>query len=71
MTTLKPILVRQDDVCSLIDRSRSGLDKLRKRDPSFPKPIKQGNTRQAAVYYVLAEIEDWIEASKASRKAAA
>ena len=60
-------LIKQPAVCAMIDKSRSGLDKLKKRDPTFPKPIKDGDSRQAAVYYVLAEVEAWINAKMAAR----
>lgn len=66
-TTSELRLIRQNDVCRLLAVSRSGLDKLRKRDPSFPVPIKHGDTRQAAAYYVLSEVEGWIAARMASR----
>lgn len=60
-------LIKQPAVCNLLALSRSGLDKLRKRDPSFPLAIKNGDSRQAAVYYVLAEVEAWINAKMAAR----
>lgn len=67
MAPIKPILITQGNACMLLSISRSGLEKLRKRDPSFPAPIKDGNTRQAACYYVLSEIEEWVERKKTSR----
>lgn len=63
----QPTLIKQPAVCTMLGKSRSGLDKTRKRDPSFPKPIKDGHSRQAAVYYVLAEVEAWLEAKMAAR----
>jgi len=63
-------LIRQTNLCAQLDLSRSGLDKLRKKDESFPKPIKDGNNRQAATYYVVAEIEAWIVSRIAQRDAA-
>lgn len=51
----------------MLSLSRSGLNNLKKRDPSFPTPIKDGNARQASVYYVLAEIEAWLDAKMAAR----
>ena len=41
--------------------SRSGLEKLREIDPSFPRPIKFGLSKQAGVYFVVAEVEAWLE----------
>ncbi|MFK4133946.1 helix-turn-helix transcriptional regulator [Pseudomonas luteola] len=63
-------LIRQPALCDWLDLSRSGLDKLRKKDPSFPKPIKDGESRQAAAYYVVAEIEAWLRSKIAARDAA-
>ncbi len=63
-------LIRQQALCNWLDLSRSGLDKLRKKDPTFPKPIKDGDTRQAAAYYVVAEVDAWLRAKIAARDAA-
>ncbi|MDI1300359.1 MAG: transcriptional regulator [bacterium] len=65
--TTPAALIKQPAVCAMLSLSRSGLDKLRKRDPSFPPRIKDGDSRQAAVYYVLAEVEAWINAKMAAR----
>lgn len=61
------ILIKQTALYSLLAISRSGLAKLKKRDPSFPKPVKDGSTRQAAVYYVRAEVEAWLANKLATR----
>jgi len=63
-------LIRQPALCSWLDLSRSGLDKLRKKDPAFPRPIKDGDTRQAAAFYVVAEVETWLQSKIAARDAA-
>lgn len=63
-------LIRQTALCNWLDLSRSGLDKLRKKDPTFPKPIKDGETRQAAAFYVVAEVEAWLRTKIAERDAA-
>jgi len=68
--TPKKALIRQSALCVWLDLSRSGLDKLRKKDSTFPKPIKDGNARQAAAFYVFAEVEAWLQAKIASRDAA-
>lgn len=61
------ILIKQTAVYTLLAISRSGLAKLRKRDPSFPLPVKDGTSRQAAVYYVRAEVEAWLANKLAKR----
>lgn len=58
--TIDQALIPQPDVCKAIGQTRSGLDKLRKKDPTFPKPIKFGSSRQAAAYYVIAELNAWL-----------
>lgn len=63
-------LIRQSALCTWLDISRSGLDKLRKKDPTFPKPLKDGDTRQAAAFYVVAEVEAWLQAKIEARDAA-
>lgn len=55
-------LIPQTEVCKAIGQSRSGLDKLRKKDPTFPKPIKFSSSRQATAYYVVDEINAWLAA---------
>lgn len=53
-------LIRQSSLIEHLDLSRSGLDKLRKKDMTFPKPLKDGPHRQATNFYVVAEVEAWI-----------
>lgn len=61
------VLIRQPALCQWLDVTRSGLAKLRVKDPSFPKPIKDGDSRQAAAYYVVAEVEAWLQSKIAAR----
>lgn len=68
--TIDQALIPQPEVCKAIGQTRSGLEKLRKKDPSFPKPIKFSDTRQAAAYYVIAEVNAWLQAKIAARDAA-
>ena len=60
-------LIRQPALCQWLDVTRSGLAKLRAKDLSFPKPIKDGDSRQAAAYYVVAEVEAWLQSKIAAR----
>tara|TARA_R110001592_G_scaffold8535_1_gene46578 strand:+ start:2159 stop:2398 length:240 start_codon:yes stop_codon:yes gene_type:complete len=66
--TPQKTLIRLGTLASMLDLSRSGFDKLRLRDPSFPVPIKDGETRQAAVFFVAAEVESWLKAKMAQRE---
>lgn len=60
-------LWRKTTTAENLDLSKSGLEKLVSNDPTFPKPIKMGSTRQAAVYFDSEEVNTWIEAQKAKR----
>lgn len=62
-------LIRQSALCTWLDLTRSGLNKLRAKDPTFPRPLKEGDTRQAASYYVVAEVDAWLKAKIAQRDA--
>lgn len=64
-------LIRKTKLCQQLGITAGGLDKLKKRDPSFPKPIKDSESRQAAAYFVVAEVEDWLQRRVAKRDAAA
>ena len=63
-------LIRQPSLCEWLDITRSGLAKLRAKDPTFPKPLKDGDSRQAAVFFVVAEIDVWLKAKIEARDAA-
>jgi prophage regulatory protein len=67
--TIDQALITQPDVYKAIGQTRSGLDKLRKKDPTFPKPIKFSDSRQAAAYYVIAELNTWLSAKIKARDA--
>ena len=54
-------LIRQPALCQWLDVTRSGLAKLRAKDSTFPKPIMDSDSRQAAAYYVVAEVEAWLQ----------
>lgn len=53
------ILINQGTLRKMLDVSRSGLDKLRKSDPTFPQPIKNSEHRQSKAFFVWDEIECW------------
>jgi prophage regulatory protein len=63
-------MIRQTALCEWLDLSRSGLDKLRKKDPTFPRPLKDGTTRQTAAYFVVSEIQSWLQSKIEARDAA-
>ena len=64
-------LIRKNALCAWLDITPGGLDKLKTKDATFPKPIKDSPTRQAAAYYVVAEVEAWLQRKIAQRDGAA
>lgn len=54
-------LIRTKDVLALLSISRTTLFRIRSNDPTFPLPIKDGNVRSTPSYYVLDEIEAWVQ----------
>lgn len=67
--TIDQALIPQTEVCKAIGQTRSGLNKLRQKDPTFPRPIKFGDSRQAAAYYVIEELNAWLAAKIKERDA--
>ena len=61
------MLKRFNEVCDLLSLSRDGLRKVQLKDPTFPKPIKLGNSKQAPVFFDIKELEQWLELKKQKR----
>lgn len=59
-SSTKKLLIRQKTLMEMLDLSSSGFYDLRKRDPSFPRPIKNGNSQQAPAFYVVDEVRAWL-----------
>lgn len=70
MTTNPRTLIHLKEACAMLGISRPTLNRRVNNDPTFPRPIKDGVARQAAVYFVLGEIEAWIQAQMDARGAA-
>ena len=60
-------LISQPNLITKLDVSRAKFYRLRDADPTFPKPLKDSKSRQASAHYVVAEVEQWLEARKAAR----
>lgn len=56
---MKKIRITKKEVCHLLSIKADKLRKLIIEDETFPRPIKDGMTRQAAVYFDVAAIEVW------------
>lgn len=63
-------LITKPNLCRAFDMTRSGIDKLGRSDPTFPKPIKFSDSRQAQCYFVVEEVAAWLETQKAKREVA-
>ncbi|WP_291370156.1 MULTISPECIES: AlpA family transcriptional regulator [unclassified Acinetobacter] len=61
---IKPFLLSYNTVCKLLGIERNALRNLMKKDDRFPKPLKMGQSRQAAVYFDREEIEVWYQGFK-------
>lgn len=69
-TSTLPELWTMAEVAHTMRRTRSGVDKLRARDPSFPKPLKDGCDRRSRIYFVRQEIEAYLSARLDAREVA-
>ena len=65
-----PELWTMADVGRVLRRTRSGVDKLRARDPQFPKPLKDGDKRGSRIYFVRQEVEAYLSARLSAREEA-
>lgn len=64
MDTIQPLRLSMNKVCSMLDVTREGLRKLMINDPKFPKALKTGQSRQAAVYFDYQDLLAWHEDQK-------
>lgn len=58
------MLFTYNQTCKYLNHSRDAIRKRQLTDPTFPKAIKMGTSRQAAVYFDSKDIEAWIELQK-------
>ena len=64
---MQQLLKSYNTVALSLDMSREGLRKLVMRDPTFPRPVKLGESRQAAVFFDAQAVEQWLENKKAGQ----
>lgn len=64
--TIQPIRVQFRTTCQILDISREALRHKVRTDASFPRPIKEGDTKQAPVYFDYAELVEWHNKQKQS-----
>ncbi|MEQ1067703.1 helix-turn-helix transcriptional regulator [Acinetobacter sp. XH1741] len=65
-----PLRLTKNEVCTLLGVSRDKLSRMEREDENFPKGMKEGVTRQAAVYYDYQEIVEWYENWKSMMRTA-
>lgn len=61
------ILKSKNDTLVFLGLNSPEALKTLQKDPSFPKAVKLGNTRQAPVFFDTQELIDWVESKKAHR----
>ena len=61
-----PIRVSFPTACKLLDVTRESLRHIIRSDPTFPRPIKMGTTKQAPVFFDYAELVAWHNSKKVS-----
>lgn len=64
--TIKPIRVQFKTTCQILDISREALRHKARTDPTFPKAIKTGDSKQSAVFFDYAELVEWHNKQKQS-----
>lgn len=69
-TPALPELWTKAEAASFMRRTPSGLDKLRARDPNFPKAWRDGDNRRSRIYFVRSEIEAYLSARLEAREVA-
>lgn len=63
---MQPIRITYNQACELLSIKRNALRELTVKDPSFPKPYKQGTSRQAPLYFDYADLVAWHNNKKQS-----
>lgn len=61
------MLKRFNDVAADLCLSRNGLKSRIENDPTFPKPIRFGESSKCHLYFDVKELEEWLEGKKAER----
>ena len=64
MLQAPPIRIQFSTACQLLDVTRESLRHTIRKDPSFPRPLKMGTTKQAPVFFDYQELVDWHNSKK-------
>ena len=57
--SMQPLQISYRKACEMLDVSRDTLRVLVLRDPTFPRPIKLGNSRQSPVFFSHSDLVEW------------
>lgn len=61
-----PLRIQFSTACQLLDVTRESLRHTIRKDPTFPKPIKMGTSKQSPVFFDYQELVEWHNSKKAS-----
>lgn len=59
MQSLPKIRISFKEACTILSIGRDSLYKLIDNDPAFPRPIKDGITKQSPVYFDYQSLIKW------------
>jgi prophage regulatory protein len=62
-------LIRVPEVSAITGLGRTSIYELMKKDPTFPRPVKLGESRSRTTptAFVLGEVQKWVRAKIATR----
>ena len=66
MLQATPIRIQFSTACQLLDVTRESLRHIIRKDPTFPRPMKMGTSKQSPVFFDYQELVDWHNSKKAS-----
>ncbi len=64
MQEVTPLRIQFGTVCQLLDVTRESLRNTIRRDPSFPRPLKMGTSKQSPVFFDYQELVEWHNSKK-------
>jgi len=57
--SMQHLQISYRNACRMLDVSRDTLRVLILRDPTFPRPIKLGDSRQSPVFFSHSDLVEW------------
>ena len=64
MLQVFPIRIQFSTACQLLDVTRESLRHTIRKDPSFPRPLKMGTSKQSPVFFDYQELVEWHKSKK-------